>query len=449
MSPRGRHPRILVAGAGLAGLTAARHLERAGADVIVVDARDRVGGRIHTLREGFVAGQHAEAGADLIEEEQTEVVKLAKELNLAPVRILRKGWGFYGTAKSGSRKIRDAVDTFERAAERLQPEIEAFKNAESRWDSGVARWLARQPVASWMRREKIDRELAAGIRGLRGFFLADPQTLSLLQLVEQFASGETPAASAMYRLEHGNDTLPSALARALRTRVVLNTVVRRVTRRGGRLRVTLDDGRLHEVSADYVVLALPASTLRDVEFAPPLPDEQRRAIATLRYGAATRILLQFENRFWKRLGRPTAYGSDQPTGAVWDGNEQQARKPGILSLLAGGNASRDARAIVAKGGWPALVRHLRWLGRPSRLLVAKSYIWERDRWAKGGYAVFDYRFDPTLRAWLARPCGRIVFAGEHTSAKWQGYMNGAVESGRRAALEVAVMAGLHEKLVSG
>jgi monoamine oxidase len=433
---------VLVAGAGLAGLTAARELERAGAEVTVVDARDRVGGRVHTLRNGFAGGQHAEAGADLIEEEQTQVLRLAKELNLEAVRILRKGWGFYGTSKSGSRNVRDAVDTFERAAERLQPEIEAFRNAESRWDSAVARWLARQSVASWMQRARIDRELAAGIRGLRGFFLADPRTLSLLQLVEQFASGETPGASQMYRLRDGNDALASGLARALRNRVVLETVVRRVVQRGGRLRITVDDGRLREIGVDYVVLALPASTLRDVRFSPSLPDEQRRAIATLRYGAATRMLLQFENRFWKRLGRPTAYGSDQPTGAVWDGNEHQARKPGILSLLAGASASRQARAIVAKGGWPALVKHLRWLGRPSQLLVATSYTWERDPWAKGGYAVFDSTFDPTLRAWLARPFGRIVFAGEHTSAKWQGYMNGAIESGRRAAVEVAVMAGL-------
>jgi monoamine oxidase len=74
--------------------------------------------------------------------------------------------------------------------------------------------------------------------------------------------------------------------------------------------------------------------------------------------------------------------------------------------------------------------------------VPQAYTWEHDRWAKGGYAVFDPRFDPALRPWLARPSGRIVFAGEHTSGRWQGYMNGAVESGRRAAIEVALAARL-------
>jgi monoamine oxidase len=88
------------------------------------------------------------------------------------------------------------------------------------------------------------------------------------------------------------------------------------------------------------------------------------------------------------------------------------------------------------------VRRLSWLGPPARLLDATTIAWDRDPWVKGGYAVFDPAFDPALRPWLARPAGRIVFAGEHTSDRWQGYMNGAIETGRRAALEVAVMSGL-------
>jgi monoamine oxidase len=68
--------------------------------------------------------------------------------------------------------------------------------------------------------------------------------------------------------------------------------------------------------------------------------------------------------------------------------------------------------------------------------------WERDPWARGGYAVFDPSFDPRLRAWLARPFERVLFAGEHTSDRWQGYMNGALESGLRAAAEVRALAGM-------
>ena len=94
------------------------------------------------------------------------------------------------------------------------------------------------------------------------------------------------------------------------------------------------------------------------------------------------------------------------------------------------------------------MRQLSWLGEPAHLIAAASYSWEADRWARGGYAVFTPSFDPALRDWLARPSGRIVFAGEHTSRQWQGFMSGAIESGRRAALEVAMLARLpYERIV--
>jgi monoamine oxidase len=444
-----RPVRVVVAGAGLAGLTAARCLERAGARVTVIEARSRVGGRVHTIRESFGEGQHAEAGADLIEEEQTEVLNLAKELKLEPVRILRSGWGFFGTAKGDGRKLRAAPDTFHRAAELLKPEITAFKAADSRWDSGVAQWLARQSVADWIERTSPDKELAAGLRGLRGFFLADPETLSLLPLVEQFANGATPGEGRMYRLRQGNDALPLSMAKSLRGCLMLRTVLKAVARTAHGVRVTVDDGQQHQLTADFVVVALPASTLAHVLFQPALAAEQHRAIETLRYGAATRVLLQFERRFWRRARRPIAYGTDLPIGAVWDGNEQQGSTSGILSLLAGGAASKDVRALLSQGGWSALKRRLSWLGPPSTLIAAMTHTWERDRWSKGGYAVFDHRFDPSLRSWLGRPSGRVAFAGEHTSVRWQGYMSGAIESGRRAAVEIAVLAGLNYSAAAG
>lgn len=439
--PRTRRTRVIVAGAGLAGLTAARYLERAGAEVTIFEARDRIGGRVLTMREGFDDGQHAELGADLIEAEQTLVLDLAKALKLDTVRILRNGWGFYGGRKPKTN--RDAPDTFERAADLLKPEIEAFKAAGCRWDSAVAQQLGGQSVADWLARKRVNAQLAAAIRGLRGFYLADPEDLSLLPLVEQFAEGETPGASTMYRLKDGNDALPSAVARELKGTVHLRAPVLRVVQRSRRrLSVTVGGKPRQQVTADFLVCTLPAALARMVVFEPSLPEPQLEAVATLRYGPATRVLLQFEKRFWKTLTGPSAYGSDRPTGAVWDANEQQSRAPGILTLLAGGRASREIRDIIASGGWTAAVRRLAWLGRPSPLIAAASYTWELDEWARGGYAVFSPRFDPAVRGWLARPAGRVLFAGEHTSTKWQGFMNGAVESGRRAALEVAMLAGL-------
>jgi monoamine oxidase len=431
--------RVLIAGAGLAGLTAARDLEALGAEVVVVEARDRVGGRVHTLRDGFAHAQHAEAGADLIESEQTHVLDLSRELGLKAVRILRHGWGFYGADRTGRLRLRSGAGTFGQAATRLEREIREYQAVNEDWDSPVVAALARQSVAQWLGRVHADAGFAAAVTGLRGFFLADPRDLSLIALVDEFASGEPPGEARMFRLADGNDRLATTVAGRLRGRVLLNTVVRRVAQHDGGVQLVVEHDGRHQLDADYAVLALPASTLRDVEFEPTLPVAQARAIAQLRYGPAARILLQFATRFWRRPGRYSAYGSDQPTGAVWDGNEQQARRPGILSLLAGGGASAEVREILKAGGLDGLTGRLRWLGPPSELLAHRVIAWEEDPWAKGGYAFFDPSFAPALRRLLSRTFGRLTFAGEHTSSRWQGYMSGAIESGKRAALEVRAM----------
>jgi monoamine oxidase len=436
---------VIVAGAGLAGLSAARALEARGAAVTILDARDRVGGRVWTLRDGFAAGQHAEAGADLIEAEQDHVLTLARELGLKPIRILRDGWGYYGPNAQGKRRIQLGPGYWAKTARMLAPEIADFKLAEERWDSAVAARLGRMTVGDWLEAQRAPAAYKASVRGFRGFFLADPEDLSMLPLVEQFAGSGTPGRTRMFRIPGGNDRLATGMARRLRGSLLYETIVRRVVQRGSGVSVTIDDraGRRSEIAADYFVCALPASTAREVIFQPALPAPQHDAIARLRYGCATRLLLQFDRRFWKKPpgGRPLAFGSDLPTGAVWDANEQQRGGPGILSFLAGGRASAALQDIVAREGDAGVIRRIEWLGQPSTLLASRTIVWDEDPWARGGYAYFDPGFDPLWRAWLARPAGRIVFAGEHSSIKSQGYMNGAIETGLRAAAEIAAIAG--------
>jgi monoamine oxidase len=435
-----RGTRVAVLGAGLAGLVAARDLEADGAKAIVLEARDRVGGRVHTVRSGFVGGQHAEAGADLIDGGQAEIRDLARELGLTTVRILRRGWGFYGATAGGHPRAGVGADVFDEAARLLAGEIDDYRLAGLRWDSAVASAIGRRSVAEWLDAIDASPGFRARIRGLRGFFLADPEDLSLLALVDQFAAAGPPGAEDFFRVQGGNDLLAERLAARLKTKVRLRYIVTRVVRSAAGVVVTCEHrGRRHELKADFCVSALPATTLRKVVFEPALPVLQRRAIATLRYGPATRMLIQFDRRFWRRATRPSAFGSDQATGAVWDGNENQRGRAGILSLLAGGGAAAALREIAAAGGVEEVTRRLAWLGTPATILGSTLVSWDRDPWAGGGYAVFGPSFDPSLRPWLARPAGRVLFAGEHTSLRWQGYMNGAIESGRRAAAEVRAL----------
>lgn len=431
---------VVVAGAGLAGLSAARDLERHGAAVTLVEARDRVGGRVHTLRDGFAGAQHGEAGADLIESEQTFVRELARDVGVELVRILRRGFGYYGSDGRGRRRFRSGPARFKEVAELLKPQIDDFCLSGQRWDSPIAAQLARTSVAEWLQDIRASRALASSVRGLRGFFLADPEDLSLLPLVEQFSSGEVPGESRFFRIRGGNDRLPAAVARRLKGELRLDAPLRRVRQNRRGIRVTIDEnGRRREIAADYCVIAIPATTARDVEFEPKLPDAQQRAIRSLAYGRATRVLLQFATPFWRKGNRPRAFGTDLPIGAPWDGSEDQRGRAAVLSLLAGGRASADIQDIVHREGPDGVVSRLRWLGKPTALLSAHAIAWENDPWSQGGYAFFDPNFDPTLREWLGRPAGRIVFAGEHTSVQSQGYMNGAVESGKRAAAEIRAL----------
>jgi monoamine oxidase len=432
---------VLVAGAGLAGLSAARDLTAMGAEVTVVDARDRVGGRVWTIRDGFAERQHAEAGGDMIDEEQREIRELAGELGLKLTRILRGGFAYVRADGFGKAKIvqRNASHGWARLSKELESVVRPYRLAEQRWDSPITAGLARQSAASWLDRVKADAELRATATALRGFFLADPDELSLIALIDQFAADEGAAPGPLYRIDGGNDRLATALAAPLGDRLHLNTDVVAISHRGRNVRVSIKNGRaLSQVNCDYAVIALPATTLRRIPFMPSLPAQQHDAIANLKYGRATKTLLQFSKRFWRVPGRLRAFGSPLPFGAVWDGNEEQRGAPGILALLAGGGASDATQSIAAKEGAQGLAQALDWLGSSrAGLGASRQIVWEHDPLARGGYAYFDPAYDPSLRAWLARPCGRLFFAGEHTSIKWQGYMNGAVESGRRAAAEIA------------
>jgi monoamine oxidase len=434
---------VLVAGAGLAGLSAAHDLTALGATVTVVDSRDRVGGRVLTIREGFVDNQHAEAGGDMIDEEQHAIRDLATELGLSLTRILRAGFGYVRSDASGKPKIveRNAMRGWDRLAGALGDLTTLYQRAEQRWDSPIATDIARRAVAAWLDEAGADDELRATATGLRGFFLADPDELSLIALVDQFAGADAPAPGKMYRIDGGNDRLAAALAALLGDRLHLDTDVVALSHRGRGVRATVKNRRAQsQISCDYAVLTMPAALLRRIPITPALPAQQHEAIVRLKYGRATKTLLQFSKRFWRMPARPRAFGSPLPFGALWEGNEEQRGRAGILSLLAGGGASDATQTIVAKHGTRGLVDALDWLGSGrAELLASRQIVWEQDSHARGGYAFFDPAFDPSLRAWLARPFGRLFFAGEHTSIKWQGYMNGAVESGRRAAAEIAAV----------
>ena len=439
-----RGTRVVVVGAGLAGLTAARDLTRQGAEVRVVEARDRLGGRVWTLRDDEFSREPVEAGGEFIDGDHTAIRELARELDVPLVRVVRGGFGL-ALDTDGKFKIHTTQQTIWRAFTRaLARDAKAFQSSGCNWNGSVAAALGQRSLDALLGARNAPPDVRAMAAALRGFFLADSDALSALVGVELANEDVDPGHIPLYRVRGGNDLLINALARDKTLRFSLRRAVKRVeqTAQAVSLSVVEPHGEIEMLRADYVVVTVPPPVFRTWTFTPALPPEQRRAFDRISYGPATKALLRFDTRWWRRPNQPRAFGTNLPIGAVWEATEVRGG-PAILTLLAGGRASEELQEILEKeGGGEAVVNRLWWLGTASPLREIRSMTWERDRWARGGYAFFGPGFEPSWRDDLSRAFGRIIFAGDHTSREWQGYMNGAVDSGQRAAKEVAALVSL-------
>jgi monoamine oxidase len=429
--------RVVVVGAGLAGLSAAHELAGAGAAVTLVDARDRIGGRVWTVRDGFADGQHGEMGGEFVDEGHARLFALARRFGLPVVRVLERGFVHRFRAPHDGYRLRRAGPWHE-LSDALAPLIRRYKVARGCDDAGAVRELATWSVGEWLRRQDAGAEIRAMATSLRGFFLADPDELSVLPVVAQLTGAGSPAGMPVYRIEGGNDRLLNALLADTPSRLLLRHEVKAVAQAADRVvvRVVDDAGVQQEIESDAAVLAIPAIALRHVEVTPPLPEDQQKALARLLYGRATKVVVQCAGE-GLRSRRTRAVATDGPLGAFWDATEgQPTSAKSIIAFLGGGNASPQLRAAAARGG-AGLLSDLCWLGLAGTPVVATRQVtWENDPFAGGGYAYADPAFDPAWKPLLSRRAGRIVFAGEHTSGDFQGYMEGAVESGQRAAREL-------------
>jgi monoamine oxidase len=429
-----RGVRVIVAGGGLAGLSAAYELSRHGAEVHLVEARDRLGGRVWTMRDSR-NGVHVEAGGEFIDGDQAAIRDLAKSLGLPLIRILRDGFGS-ALSIGGRLRVRSSHAALWNEMRRLlRPVAEAFAESNCDWSSAAAAVIARRSVRDLLQARRATPQLVAMADAMRGFYLAEPDQLSSLVVVEQTLSDGAPGQSPIYRIAGGNDRIVHALAEKIRGTISLRTAVRLVAATAKGVRVTVDNnGTRTSIDGHYAVLALPAPLLRECELDPPLDDVRQTALRRLDSGPATKAFLQFATRWWRRSGRPRAFGTNLPMGAIWEAAEEQANIA-MLTMLGGGGASQTLQERLNAGF--GHMKDLEWLGRPEPAHVAfKPIVWEREPWSRGGYAVFGPDFDPKWRPTLSQNHGRVFFAGEHASARWQGFMNGAVESGLDGARNI-------------
>ena len=434
--------RVAVVGAGVAGLVAARALAARRAIVVVFEARDRLGGRVLTVRQEGPSPVHAEAGGEFIDGDHTRVRALARELGLRLTRVLRSGFGTAVRYGGNVEVLVSQATGWRRLKRAFARELKQYESHGSRWEGTVAAELARRSVLDLLTANRAGVREVAFAQALQGFFAAGPSSLSALVLLDQMLDGD-PGSVRLYRIAGGSDALVRALADEV-GRVARRHVLRRVVQTGRGVTLTLESARggLVEHEADYVVIAAPPPLVSTIVFTPPLPAAMRRALDALPLGAGTKSTLRFGSRWWHRSGRPDAFGTNMPVGAIW-ASAGDRRGPHALTLFAAGDASAQFGALLDREGVDGVVGHLTWLGTPrDRATLVSTTRWEHDEWARGTYAVFTPGFDPLDRAWLARAHGRVLFAGEHTSGSAQGYIEGAVESGQRAATEIESLVSL-------
>jgi monoamine oxidase len=391
--------RVAVIGAGLAGLAAADALRREGADVVVLEARDRVGGRVWSAP---FAGGVAERGAEFVFPGDEVLQATAGRLGL---RLYRKGTHYGDREPRGGPPVTPAE--LAAAAGRL---------GESAVDGTVLDALAalRLPAGA-------AEAVAARIEVSSAFPAADLDASVLAETGAGFGRFDT------FGVAGGNGRLAESLAAPLGPSLLLGTPVEAIE--WGKRSVAIRAPGV-ELWAQRAVLAAPAAATLALRFDPPLPEAKAQALAAVRYGQAAKLhlpllaasapsaVLAVPARYWSytQLGPD---GSPAPFAAAFAGT------PGALERL---------RVWAGPGTWAGAVAALRPeleldLGAP--LLST----WHDDPWAQGAYSARS-RSSPLDPAELARQVGPLAFAGEHTAGDWHGLMEGALRSGLRAARDV-------------
>jgi monoamine oxidase len=427
----------VVLGAGLAGLYAAYLLRQSNFSVCVLEARERVGGRVLTLR-ALAHQQHAELGPEFIDTNHYRVIRLAKQFHLSlstrpdfwgvsPSLPLRRG------ARRAWRKFWNEVYTLAaQIADRYAPwhAPEPLRTL----DCITMRAFAER-LGVWAAGEPLFRRYTRNIEA------TEPENLSVYSIAAQEAFYGKGVGAGVYRLVDGTDCLPRALADAfcaLGGDLRLNALVEAVEQASDGVRVyARQAGKLLTVQASYAIVALPFPVLTQLEWRPALAPWRVDALQGAGKGAVIRTLIQFRRRFWREEPYPRAYPDCADISAIWEETDLQAGESGVLSFWTGGDAAHRWASLSEGARIDECLSALEVMYPACRaeVIAARSYDWQSDPFAQHAYIHHTTGYLTQALPLLRQPEGRLHFAGDYLSL-FVGYMEGALESGERAAQAV-------------
>lgn len=433
--------RVIIAGAGLAGLQAALLLEQLGHEVVVLEARQRVGGRVLTLDD--IAG-HPEGGANTIGQNYGRTIAAAQGfgVELAPQgRGAESGLLLDGQVVARDQWPGSAVNTLPEALRSFTPDRLSSALLRDNPLKASADWL--EPgmqstdvsAAEYFAQQGLDERALQwlDVNNSYGNRLADT-SLAMLYRVGASIGRAIAMALPAYEAVSGNSRIPEAMAARLRASVLHGEQVDSIRQTSTEVIVSCVSGNSY--SADAVVCALPATAVRRIRFDPLLPEEQRQGLAQVEYHKVTQAHLLAESPHWQAAGEPASWWTNGKLGRIFAREQPNAAGSYNLTVwINGDGCDRYDVMDPAEAGAAILQEYQQQIPVASGQVVLAGLVrWAIDPLNEGAWAVWRPGQISSLPKLLRQPDDRILFAGEHTAISNSG-MEGAMESAERAVLQ--------------